>query len=46
MVNACRMSVFEYLQISVGLRIDAIKAAICSGINVCIGVRFFMNARR
>ena len=29
MVNACRMSVFEYLQM-----------------NVCIGVRFFMNARR
>ena len=40
------MSVFEYLQISVGLRIDAIKAAVCSDINVCIGVRFFMNARR
>ena len=46
MVNACRMSVFEYLHISVGLRIDAIKAAICGGINVYIGVRFFINARR
>ena len=46
MVNACRMSVFEYLQISVGLRIDAIKAAVCGDINVCTDVRFFMNARR
>ena len=41
---------YECIQISshecVGLSMDAIKAAVCSDINVYTGVRPCMNARR